>query len=506
MARRTRITDDASARGESTPTATARTPGPGREGLRTVGVVLPDLSNSFWAEVATGAEAAADELGARLVIATVGGVDPRREAAAIRTHIEAGVDGLLVASFQPRRVVSASRHALVPMVLLGRNGTTLGIPSVGVDEVAAMSLVLTHLLALGHEHIVFANGPATSSWCLERRQGWRRALRRHGLDRSTTCSEIVAGEAMSGIGEQAVDRLLTLRPTPTAVVCANDYLAVDVVRALQANRLRVPEDVTVIGFDDSRLAGLVTPALTTIRQDAARLGAEAFALLSSGPEPSHVALEPCLIVRDSSGAPPIDRRPGRPALAARSAANPAKPSARHTLDDVLAGAFALVDEGGIEAATYRAISRRVGLSLGTLTYHLQPFGDLRDHLWQEVEVAVAGSVVGADGVEAAASQMLEWCSRHRRRAMFYASHSPDPSRPIRLDLLSRLPGVPTDPDVLERHRPLLRYIGRRLQTAVEYAMLESDAEVAHAALVAELRQQGRLWRELQERLAQHESA
>lgn len=499
-------------------------PAPAARQLRTgrsdtIGVVVPNLSNPFWADVVGGAEDAADALGIRLVISTTRGVDGAREGRAVEHHAELGVDGMLVASFQPRAVVLSYLELGVPVVLVGRQGASLGISSVSVDESAGMAQAVDHLVRLGHRRIVFANGPTTMSWCVERRAGWRRAMRRHGLDGAAGCTEINVREVVAGAGASVLEQVTAARLAPTAIVCANDVMAVDVVRELQRSGLRVPDDISVVGFDDSEIADVVAPALTTVRQDTVRIGVDAVDLLGQLVETGRVEqrlLVPTLVVRASSGPPPQARPIGRPATASgrRAAAADASASplgsgttaggddeARSTLRGVLDAAFALMDEGGADAVTYRAIAHRLGISLGTLSYHLRPFGDLRDHLWQEVEVRLAASTDGASTVPTAAAQMLAWTDRYRRRALFYAAHSPNPDRPLRMDLLALIPNLPASPDVLDRHRPFLRYVARRLQAVVEYALFEPDREAAERLLGTELREQAAAWRAFVARLA-----
>ncbi len=498
-------------------------PAPAARQLRTgrsdtVGVVVPNLSNAFWADVAGGAEDAADEHGVRLVISTTRGVDGERERQAIDNHAELGVDGMLVATFQPRGVVLSYLELGVPLVLVGRQGEPLGISSVSIDETAGMAQAVDHLVGLGHRRIVFANGPTTMSWCSERRVGWRRAVRAHGLERAAGCAEITVREVMSGAGASLLEQVATLRLAPTAIVCANDVMAVDVVHELQRSGMRVPDDVSVVGYDDSALAAVVAPPLTTVRQDAARLGVEAVDLLGRlGATGSieHRLIVPTLVVRASSGPPPQSRPSGRPTASAARATRAETPAStngatptvgggdavRGTLQDVLEASFALIDDDGAESVTYRAIAHRVGISLGTLSYHLRPFGDLRDLLWQEVEVRLAASTDGASSVPMAAAQMLAWTDRFRRRALFYATHTPNPDRPLRMDLLARIPNIPADPDVLDRHRPFLGYVARRLQTVVEYALFEPDRDAAERLLTTELREQGAAWRSFVARLA-----
>lgn len=462
-------------------------------------MVVPHLSNVFWAEVAAGAADAAARQRVRLVVSTDGGVDGRRERELVELHRSLGVDGLLLASFQPRRAVAGYGTGGVPIVLVGRQGREVGIPSISVDETAGVDAAVAHLVTLGHRRIAFANGDPKMSWCAERRSGWRRAVRHHGLD-PDGCPELNVDDVMLGGGEGALASVLALDRRPTAVLCANDYLAVGLLQACRGRGVRVPQDLSIVGFDDILLASVCEPPLTTVRQDAAALGRGALEMLvSPAAERSNRLVAPSLSVRGSSSVPPAERSAGRPRLTGDEPTRSGD-EAQATLVVIRSAALELLDETGIEAVTYRAIARRVGLSLGTVSYHLRPFGDLRHHLWQQVEVDLAGTAVAGVDLDDAVDRIVGWISDHRERAMFYASHTPDPSRPLRLDLLAAVPQAPRDPDDLERHRAFLRLIGRRLQTVVEYVLLEPDDRAARQVLAAELRAHTRLWAQLIERV------
>lgn len=159
----------------------------------------------------------------------------------------------------------------------------------------------------------------------------------------------------------------------------------------------------------------------------------------------------------------------------------------------------LLDEGGIEAVTFRAIAARAGFSLGTVSYHLAPLGDLRHHLWQYVEVEMVSNTYGVTSSRDAATAVLAWADRHPRRAAFYCAHTPDPDRPLRPDVIDRLPVAGVEIAVLERFRPSMRYIARRLQCVVEYAIGEPDRTLAVDELRLEMKNQHRLWSEVVER-------
>lgn len=161
----------------------------------------------------------------------------------------------------------------------------------------------------------------------------------------------------------------------------------------------------------------------------------------------------------------------------------------------------LLDEAGIEAVTFRAIAARAGFSLGTVSYHLAPLGDLRHHLWQYVEVDMVSHTFGVTRSHDAAIAVLDWAERYPQRASFYCNHTPDPDRPLRRDVIDRLPIAPSDVATLERFRPTMRYIARRLQCVVEYAIGEPDRPAAIEELRLEMKNQHRLWAAMVERAA-----
>ena len=159
------------------------------------------------------------------------------------------------------------------VVLLDRRSRDGELCSVSVDHARGGELAARHLFELGHRRIAFINGPLHLSQCAERRRGMRRAARQAGFDADESIIEytidpITAFEQ----AESAVDEFLELPDRPTAVVCVNDQVAFTVLRALAERRVRVPRDVSVVGYDDVEFAAMLSPALTSIRQPKYELG------------------------------------------------------------------------------------------------------------------------------------------------------------------------------------------------------------------------------------------
>jgi LacI family transcriptional regulator len=251
-----------------------------------------------------------------------------RERHYLRLLEEHRVDGLLnapVDTVLDSVTVLAKRG--IPTVLLDRDAGGTGLCSVTVDDVRGGDLAASHLFALGHDVIGFVNGPRAIRQCADRRVGARLALRRASRSGEKQLREVAAGALSVEHGEKAVEELLALEPRPTAVMCANDLLALGVLKGLIAVGTRVPQDMALVGYDDVTFASMLSPPLTSVRQPKYEVGASAARLLfeqfSGRSVHAHsLRFEPELIVRASSvGVPrPDPRGPhGSPGLWERTA-------------------------------------------------------------------------------------------------------------------------------------------------------------------------------------------
>lgn len=274
----------------------------------TVGVVLLDLANPFFAEMVRGAEGVLREKGYVLMVCS-SDESPEQERRYLRALEERRVDGLLITPVE--RDLSGLKALAargVPTVLLDRDGEKAGLCSVTVDDVRGGELAAAHLLALGHDHVALVNGPTAIRQCADRRQGARRAFKRLGLRPDERLWELRVPALTVDQGERATALLLAKRPRPTAVMCANDLLALGVLKGLASAGVAVPEEMALVGYDDVAFASMLSPPLTSVRQPKHELGASAAALLleeaeGTGHEHRAVRFEPELLVRSSSGAP-----------------------------------------------------------------------------------------------------------------------------------------------------------------------------------------------------------
>jgi len=277
---------------------------------RTLGLVVPDVANPFFSDVARGAEHVAYTAGYNVFLCNTD-EDPQRELAVLQSLEEKRVDGLVLCSSrldndELRAVVA--RHSAVVLVnrRLGPIDRENGVGTVMLDDVVGGRMVAQHLLDSGHRAVGFLAGPPASRSGRSRAEGYREALADAGLTYNPEwvafCPADVDG------GHRAARDLLTTYPELTALFCYNDLVAVGALHACAALGRRVPDDLAVAGFDDILLAALVTPPLTTCRVPRYELGGQAMRLLLNQIDGSSDEARPCdeivlrpeLVVRTSA--------------------------------------------------------------------------------------------------------------------------------------------------------------------------------------------------------------
>ncbi len=264
-----------------------------------IGMVVPDLANPAFALIATGAERRAHAAGYVLVVIR-GSVNDRLR------DLEGRVDGLLVAAATSDVLYRHELFGGLPAVLVNRQEPG-EIASVVVDDEAGSALAGAHLISLGHREIGHVAGPQNVDTARRRLAGYRRALVDAGVEpREEWIAEASYDEASADF---AATRLLAVEPRPTALFAANIRMAIGTLAAVHRLGLRVPEDVSVIGFEDLPLAAYLSPPLTTIRMPLVELGSHAVDTLlaeirGGDVRSTQVGIPPELVVRASTGHAP----------------------------------------------------------------------------------------------------------------------------------------------------------------------------------------------------------
>ncbi len=271
-----------------------------------IGAVVPTLGNAIFANTIQALQRTLDAAGYVLLLASHD-FDAGIEARVTRTLIERGVDGLVLlgTTHHPDIYRMLESHNL-PYVLTWAFDESGNHPCVGFDNRAAGMRIANHLLDLGHRRFAMISGiTAHNERAQERLAGVREALAARGI--TLDPARIVEKPYTHGGGREGLRAVLAGREPPTAVICGNDVLAIGAIAECHARGLRVPQDVSVTGFDDMEMASLITPALTTVRFPAEELGVYAANHLLARLEDKAVELRSKLptelIIRASAAAP-----------------------------------------------------------------------------------------------------------------------------------------------------------------------------------------------------------
>jgi LacI family transcriptional regulator, galactose operon repressor len=270
-----------------------------------VGLVLPDLMHSFFAEVAKGVARKLQPLGYQVVISDTE-EDGEAERRQLEVLVNRKVDGLIIASAQHKsrigqfQMLDANR---IPYVLIDRMLSGLEANYVGVRDDELGGLATEHLLAQGCRRVAHIRGPSIATGT-GRLRGYRRALARHGIVPDPRY--ITSGQYGDKTGYEAMQHLLETKPRPDGVFCYNDPVAAGAIKAILEANLRVPEDIAVIGAGNVHYSDLLRVPLSTVDQSSAIIGETAADLLArcmDSKKPAaarHIFIPPRLVVRDSS--------------------------------------------------------------------------------------------------------------------------------------------------------------------------------------------------------------
>jgi len=271
-------------------------------------VLVPDVSNIFFSKVISAIQASAKERGYNVILGNTMG-DPALESELAHLLQTNQADGIIQLSARfPLSDQERENDTLLPIVNCCECVDDDSMPTVSLDNEGAAEAVTNHLLELGHKRIGAVLGPSTSPLTNARLSGYRSALKKAGIMFDDSLL-VTADFSMEG-SYHAAGELLSLPTPPTAIFCFSDEMAIGAINRIRAAGLRVPEDISVAGFDDLDFSSYIDPALTTIKQPNRRFGASSTELLFDILEgrqsaTRHITLPYQLIVRDSTSAPQL---------------------------------------------------------------------------------------------------------------------------------------------------------------------------------------------------------
>jgi LacI family transcriptional regulator len=283
------------------PNALARSLRQGKS--NTIGLVLPDSANPFFAEISRSIEDEAFKRGYSVFLCNTE-TDTERELFYVDVLSKKQVDGIIfVAAGDQADSLDYLLHENMPVVMIDRDVPKVEVDAVLTDNRLGGYLATRHLIELGHTHIGCIAGPSSITPGAERITGYRTALQEAGIRYDEHL--VLRGDYHAMSGMEVTRTMLTMRPRPTAIFALNDLMALGALRAAAEAHYSVPKDLAIVGYDDLELARFTVPPLTTIAQPKKEIGAEAVNLLvgrmnQKGRMPSRIVLPPELIIRRST--------------------------------------------------------------------------------------------------------------------------------------------------------------------------------------------------------------
>jgi DNA-binding LacI/PurR family transcriptional regulator len=240
-------------------------------------LIVSDIRNPFFAEVARGAADAARADKCDLILCN-SDLDPERQMQYVKSLLEKRVDGILMNSVSPLGAEDQVQLAEcgVPIVLLNRSAANKAFSTVSADNEAGGALAAQHLLKLGHRHIAHITGPRQHGNLSDRARGFVQTLQEAP---QPVVPVVLHGAFNFDGGRDLTDRLLAEHPETTAIFAANDVMAFGAVRTALDRGLRIPEDLSLIGFDNIEFSSIIHPPLTTIHQPKYEMGQAAVEIL-----------------------------------------------------------------------------------------------------------------------------------------------------------------------------------------------------------------------------------
>ena len=281
---------------------------------RIFGLIVSEITNPFFPEIVQTFENLAVENNYEILLTSTVN-DPKRMESSVRRMIERRVDGVAILTFgMEESLLEHLRFRKVPMVFVDVGPDARGIINIRINYQNGIRQAVQHLAALRHTRIAFVTGPLHLKSALARREAFKASMTEIGL----AADLIVEGDHRMEGGMRALLELNRLSNRPTAVLCSNDMTAIGVMREAYDQDIKIPDNLSVVGFDDIRLAEFTTPPLTTVQMSQTQLAQIAFQALlketereTSSHERSEYELNTNLILRRSTALAPATGNPAK---------------------------------------------------------------------------------------------------------------------------------------------------------------------------------------------------
>jgi DNA-binding LacI/PurR family transcriptional regulator len=275
---------------------------------RVFGLIVSEITNPFFPEIVQTFENLAVEKNYEILLTSTVH-DPKRMELAVRRMIEGRVDGVAILTFgMEDELLEHLRFRNLPLVFVDVGPKAPRVSNIRVDYAHGIRQAVQHLAAMKHEQIGFVTGPLKLRSAVARRDAFVDSMREIGLP--VNAEFIVQGDHRLEGGKSALQNLYKLREQPTALICSNDMTAIGVMRQAFELGIKVPDDLSVVGFDDTRLADFMIPPLTTIQMSQKELASLAFDALfkevkreTPAPNGTEYTLKTQLILRNSTTFP-----------------------------------------------------------------------------------------------------------------------------------------------------------------------------------------------------------
>ena len=270
---------------------------------KTIGMLVTTSTNPFFGEVVKGVERSCYHQGYNLILCNTEG-DHERMRESINTLLQKRVDGLILmcSSLEGERIEVFEQYPDIPVVVMDWGPMLFTSDKIQDNSLRGRYLAAKYLIESGHRQIGCITGPLVKHQAQMRYEGYKRALNESGL--GFNANWIIEADFECEGGFEAFNQMLAKGPLPSAIFVCNDMMAMGVINAANAKGIRIPEDLSIIGYDDIHIAKFMSPSLTTIHQPKYRLGKAAVeALLNrlekGATDPQVVQLEPTLVERDT---------------------------------------------------------------------------------------------------------------------------------------------------------------------------------------------------------------